>query len=123
MNKRPGVLSEDSTMLYNKWVSGIAKRDLQPEVITIDDIINRFRNTDKAPPILPYPLDKMLDFIGDLFVKCADLRRTLASSVNNPIIKDSKNKIQAVRLLNEKIKKIQDELLSCTAELNKIVEK
>lgn len=123
MKKRPSVLSEDSAMLYNKWVSGIAKRDLQPEVITVDDIVNRFRNTDKAPPILPYPLDKILDFIGDLFVKCADFRRTLASSVSNPLIKDSKNKIQAIRSLNEKIKKIQDILMSCTDELNKIVEK
>jgi len=123
VSKRPTVISEDSIKLYNKWVAGIAKRDLQPEVITVDDIINRFRNRYDKPKILPYPLDRMLDFIGDLFVKCADLRRTLAGSVNNPIIKDSKNKIQTVRLLNAKIQDIQDKILSCTQELNKLVEK
>lgn len=124
MNKKYGVLNEDTKMLYNKWVRGIATREMQPEVITVDDIVNRFRNNNSdANPIFPYPLDKMMDFIGDIFVKCADLRRTLAMSVNNPLIKDKAKKIQAVRELNNKIQKIQEQLFSCTEELNKIVEK
>jgi hypothetical protein len=65
----------------------------------------------------------MMDFIGDIFVKCADLRRTLAMSVSNPLIKDKADKIQAVRKLNDKIQKMQEQLFSCTEELNKIVEK
>jgi len=123
VNKRPSAINEDSTMLYNKWVSGIAKRDLQPEVITVNDIINRFRNRYDKPVELPYPLDKILDFLGDLFVKCADFRRQLAMGVNNPLIKDNKDKIKTVRELNEKIQNIQDQILSCTDELNKLVEK
>lgn len=124
MKKKYSVLNEDSKMLYNKWVRGIATRELQPEVITVDDIVNRFRNNNsQASPIYPYPLDKMMDFIGDIFVKCADLRRTLAMSVNNPLIKDKADKIQAVRELNNKIQKMQEQLFSCTEELNKIVEK
>lgn len=123
MKKRPSVLSEDSTMLYNKWVSGIAKRDLQPELITVNDIVNRFRNRNKPTVQLPYPLDVVLDFLGDLFVKCADLRRTLAKAVANPTIGQSKGKIQTVRSLNQKIQKIQDQIFSCTEELNKLVEK
>lgn len=124
MNKKYGVLNEDTKMLYNKWVRGIATREMQPEVITVDDIVNRFRNNNsQANPIYPYPLDKMMDFIGDIFVKCADLRRTLAMSVNNPLIKDKAKKIQAVRELNNKIQKMQEQLFSCTEELNKIVEK
>ena len=124
MKKKYSVLNEDSKMLYNKWVRGIATRELQPEVITVDDIVNRFRNNNsQASPIYPYPLDKMMDFIGDIFVKCADLRRTLAMSVSNPLIKDKAYKIQAVRKLNDKIQKMQEQLFSCTEELNKIVEK
>jgi hypothetical protein len=124
VKKKFSVLNEDSKMLYNKWVRGIATRELQPEVITVDDIVNRFRNNNsQASPIYPYPLDKMMDFIGDIFVKCADLRRTLAMSVSNPLIKDKADKIQAVRKLNDKIQKMQEQLFSCTEELNKIVEK
>jgi len=124
VKKRPSVLNEDSTMLYNKWVSGIAKRDLQPELITVADIVNRFRNKQQtATKILPYPLNLLLDRLGDIFVKCAELRKGLSESLSNPVIKDSKEKIQAIRVINEKMNSIQDQIFSCTGELNKLVEK
>ena len=122
--KKHSVLSEDSTMLYNKWVSGIAKRDLQPEVITVADIVNRFRNRfDQPDKPLPYPLNFMVDRLGDLFIKCAELRKKLVDSFVNPNIRDDKSKIQAIRSLNQKLNDVQDVITSCTEELNKLVEK
>jgi hypothetical protein len=123
MKKKPSALNEDSRMMYNKWVSGIAKRDLQPELITVADIVNRFRNRyDKSQP-LPYPLNLLVDRIGDIFVKCSELRKSLSNSIFNPVIRDDKEKIQAIKSMNEKIDRIQNELFSCTEELNKLVEK
>lgn len=121
--KKVSALNEDSTMMYNKWVSGIAKRDLQPEVITVVDIVNRFRNRYDKPAVLPYPLNLMVDRLGDLFVKCAELRKSLVNSFVNPNIRDDASKIQAIRSLNSKINDIQDLITSCTHELNKLVEK
>jgi len=109
--------------MYNKWVSGIAKRDLQPEVITVADIVNRFRNRYDKPAVLPYPLNLMVDRLGDLFVKCAELRKSLVNSFVNPNIRDDASKIQAIRSLNNKINEIQDLITGCTHELNKLVEK
>lgn len=122
MKKRPSVLSEDSMKLYNQWVSGIAKRELQPEVITVADIINRYRNRTNAPKKMPYPLDTALDLLGELFVKSADFRRLLQVSIQNPVVKESAASLQAVQELNEKLQKIQDIVFSCTEQLNKIVE-
>lgn len=123
MSKKYKFINEDSQMLYNKWVRGIATRDLQPEIITVSDIVNRFRNNNDAPKKLPYPLDVVIDFLGDIFVKCADLRRNLAQGVNSPLIKNNANKIKAVRELNTRIGKIQEDLFNCTEVLNKILEK
>lgn len=118
------LLKEDTSMLYNKWVSGIAKRDLQPEVITINDIINRFRNRYVATvKVLPYPLQNMLDYLGELFVQSADLRRLLSISLTNPVIKEKAQNEEAIKNLNEKLDKIQNIIFSCTEDLNKIVEK
>lgn len=122
MKKRPTVLSEDSMKLYNQWVSGIAKRGLQPEVITVADIINRYRNRSQAPKKMPYPLDNALDYLGELFVKAADFRKLLHTSMSNPVVSESANCIQAIRELNEKLSDIQDIVFSCTEQLNKIVE-
>jgi hypothetical protein len=123
VSKRPSVLSEDSQKLYNKWVSGIATRDLQPEVITVADIVNRYRNTTNAPKRLPFPLELALDYLGDIFVKCADFRRQLQNSLVNPVVKDNVEGIKAIRELNKKMEAIQDAIFSCTEQLNKIVEK
>jgi hypothetical protein len=123
VSKRPSVLSEDSQKLYNKWVSGIATRDLQPEVITVADIVNRYRNTTDAPKRLPFPLELALDYLGDIFVKCADFRRQLQNSLVNPVVKDNAEGMKAIRELNKKMEAIQDAIFSCTEQLNKIVEK
>jgi len=123
MSKRPSVLSEDSQMLYNKWVSGIAKRDLQPDIITIADIVNRYRNSHDGPRPFPYPLAFIIDFLGNIYVQCADFRKQLLASLANPVIKDRKESIEAVRDLNKKIDMIQKLVFTCTEDLNKIVEK
>lgn len=122
MKKRPNVLNEDSMKMYNQWVSGIAKRELQPEVITVADIVNRYRNRGEAPKRLPYPLDTALDYLGELFVKAADFRKLLHTTMSNPVVKESSQCIQAVRELNDKLDNIQQIVYSCTEQLNKIVE-
>ena len=123
MIKRPTVLSEDSEKIANKWVSGVAARDLQPEVITVADIVNRYRNTTNAPKKLPFPLEFALDYLGDIFIKCADFRRQLQNSLVNPVVKDNAEGMKAIREINKKLEAIQDTIFSCTEQLNKIVEK
>jgi len=109
MNKK-ALLSEDNQMMYNKWVSGIAKREAPADVITVDDVVNRFRNdlSGRAPRQLPFPLTLLLDFIGNIFIQTADLRRTLVDSIHYPIIKDKEKRVKAVKILNKKMKEIQD---------------
>lgn len=123
MNKKSGLIKEDTEMLYNRWVSGIAKREAPPEVITVADIQNRYRNNFNcsAPKILPFPLNMFLDFIGNLFVKSAELRRLLGNAIHYPLIKEDKEKINAVKSLNEKMKQIQEVLYSCTEDLTILI--
>lgn len=124
MGKKGTMLNEDSQMIYNKWVSGIAKKEAPAEVITVADIQNRFRNNleYKAPSVLPFPLNGFLDFLGNLFIKSAEMRHSLGSAVTYPVIKEQKGKIEAIKKLNEKLHRIQDIIYSCTEELNVLVE-
>jgi hypothetical protein len=124
MNKKSKILFEDNQMLYNKWVSGIAKREAPSDVITVDDIINRYRNNlnNQAPKMLPYPLNSLLDCVGNIFIKAADVRRLLIDSSKYPLIKEDKRKLKCLESLNKKMKEIQDILYSCTEEFNILVE-
>lgn len=124
MTKKSTVLNEDSQNIYNKWVSGIAKKEAPSEVITVDDVINRYRNNSdyQAPKNIPYPITLFLDFLGNLFVKTSELRHALGKAVTYPIFKTDKKKINAIKSLNEKLKKIQEIIYSCAPDLNALVD-
>ena len=118
------ILQEDDQKIYNKWVKGIAKQEAPSQVITVDDIVNRYRNSvsHEAARQLPFGLDFLLDRIGDIFVKCSNVRMDLANAMKNPVIYEHNQRTLAVKKLNEKIDKVQELLFSCTEEMNKIVE-
>ena len=118
------VLQEDDAKIYNKWVKGMAKQDGPSQVITVDDIINRYRNTVSynCPKNLPYGMDNLLSQIGNLFYESSVIRLSLGKAVTNPVIYESKNKTDAVKTINEEIEKIQHNLFSITDDMNKILE-
>lgn len=124
MREKFKILQEDDTKIYNKWVKGIAKQDAPSQVITVDDIINRYRNTlsYEAPKNLPFGLNFLLNQIGDIFSKSSLIRKDLELSMRNPVIFEHNHRIKAVNSINDKLAKIQDILFSITEDMNVIVE-
>jgi hypothetical protein len=118
------ILQEDDTKIYNKWVKGIAKQEAPSQVITVDDVINRYRNSisNEAPKQLPFGLDSLLNQIGDIFNKTSMIRLDLSKAIRNPVVYEHSNRIKAVRNINDKLEKIQEILFSTTEDMNKIVE-
>ena len=124
MREKFKILKEDDQKMYNKWVKGIAKQDAPSQVITVDDIINRHRNTLSYEMIkqLPFGIDFLVNQTGDIVTKTADIRLTLSRALKNPVIFEHKNRIKAVNSLNDKMDKIQQILFSCAEDMNKIIE-
>jgi hypothetical protein len=124
MREKFKILQEDDAKMYNKWVKGIAKQDAPSQVITVDDVINRYRNSISydAPKDLPYGLDNLLDQIARIFVISSDIRVSLNRSLSNPVINQHRHRTDAVNEINEKLTKVQEILFSTTEDMNKIVE-
>jgi|LauGreDrversion4_2_1035121.scaffolds.fasta_scaffold03389_3 hypothetical protein len=124
MREKFNILKEDDQKMYNKWVKGIAKQDAPSQVITVDDVINRYRNTldHNAPKQLPFGLDFLLNQIGDILTKTANIRVDLSRALRNPVIYQKKHRIDAVEKLNDKMDQIQKILFSTTEDMNNIVE-
>lgn len=124
MREKFNILKEDDQKMYNRWVKGIAKQDAPSQVITVDDVINRYRNTldHNAPKQLPFGLDFLLNQIGDILTKTANIRVDLNRALRNPVIYQKKHRIDAVEKLNEKMDQIQKILFSTTEDMNNIVE-
>lgn len=125
MSKTKKILFEDFNKVYNKWVSGIAKREAPSNVITVDDIVNKYRNNMnyQAPKELPYPLDKSLSMLGDIFSKLSEYKSLIQQSSQNPVIGENKENVEQLKKVWLKIQTIQDILFSITVNLNKIVSK
>jgi len=125
MDKNKKILFEDFNKVYNKWVSGIAKREAPDNVITVDDIVNKYRNANEyeAPKELPYPLDRSLPMLGDIFAKLSEYKSLIHQSAQNPLIGQNKKNIEQLKKVWLKVQTIQDIIFSMTVNLNKIVSK
>jgi hypothetical protein len=124
MRENFNILQEDDQKMYNKWVKGIAKQESPSQVITVNDIVNKYRNTISHEMIkqLPYGIEFLVNQIGDIFTKTSNIRADLNRAIRNPVIAEHKHRIDSVKKLNDKMDKIQEILFSCTEDMNKIIE-
>jgi len=94
----PHYISEDDKMMYNKWVQGIATRDLKGNNILLSDLkqqssTQNYTNSDvgspnyKLPKKLPYPLDTIYDDLAGFIVSYSNILEKLKRGFENPITK------------------------------------
>lgn len=70
---------------------------------------------DKAPPVLPYELDRINEVLGSAFVSLAELRNMLARSQAS-----NKTPNGAISQITDKIDKINELILDIPEDLAKI---
>jgi hypothetical protein len=118
------MFNEDTEMIYNRWVSGIASRELKGQTLTVDDLVKKFspEGASMAPKTLPYPLDRILESLADNFVKLSDCKMICEMSKNNPLIGSKKEKLQQLEQVIGMIQKAQKILEETIIPLNKILE-
>jgi len=118
------MFNEDTQMIYNRWVSGIATRELKGQTLTVDDLIKKYspEGAYLAPKTLPYPLDKIFESLADNFTKLSNSKMICEMSKNNPLIGSKKEKLAQLEQVIEKIQKAQKILEETVDPLNKILE-
>ena len=127
----PHYISEDDTMMYNKWVQGIATRDLKGSNIVLSDLKQQsdsqnYTNSDigapkiKLPKKLPYPLDTLYDDLAGLLVAYGNILEKLKKGSESPILKgDDKEKYEQVIA---EFRKIEDVIKNGVNMFDKTVE-
>jgi len=87
---------------------------IQFHMPVVDQII-KYKDDEKfqkAPPILPYELERINEVLGDTFVSLAELRTMLVSASNNEEINKAaiSSTISKIDKINELILDIPDDL-------------
>lgn len=114
--KKP-ILFEDATMYYNKWVSGIASRELATKKAKFRDIIGKSAdytdqspNTAKADPVMPYPIPNAVDALGEIVTSASNALTLFRQALKNPTIKDDKEaRAEIIKIINT-LKIVNNEL-------------
>ena len=93
---------------YNKWVSGIASRELATQKVTLKDIFDgpnteQNPNDAKAEPVLPYPLQNVIPQIGELYINANNAKQLVMLSLNNPVVAKNGVAKEAVKNIADKL--------------------
>ena len=101
MASRKKVLFEDISRMDNKWTADASRREFKPTVMTLFDIVkayDRLKDSNhKAPVVMPYPTQFLVQDLGALYVKAEEIANALKNAAKNPIIKDNEDALEATK--------------------------
>lgn len=111
------VLFEDFTNYYNKWVSGIASRELGSQRVTLKDLFDKtvtdqLPGAAKAEKVLPFPLPNVIQQIGELYLNATNTRALFNDALKNPVINKNKAAFETVKQVVQKLDNITNEINS-----------
>lgn len=108
------VLFEDAVNYYNRWVRGIASRDLATQNIKLKEILNKdtefadqHPNLSQADQQLPYPMDNSIAVLGNLAINVSNALTLYREALKNPALKENKKIKGEVILTIKALKRIQ----------------
>lgn len=120
------VLFEDTTMYYNKWVQGVASRDLASQKMGLKDLLkmddqhlDQNPNGAKADNVLPYPMPNAVSILGDLVVNTSNALEMFRNVNRNPALKKNKRVHAEVLLIITALKKSMQVLNWLIGQLQK----
>lgn len=124
---RKKLLFED-ILNYNKWVSGIASRELASQRVTLKDLFNKtytnqHPNDAAAEPVLPNPLQNVVSQIGDLYINAVNAKKMFIDSLQNPVIQKNKEAQEGIKNIVSKLEAIVSIIKGIVEQSNKPVDK
>lgn len=125
-------ISEDDKMMYNRWVQGIASRDLKGSNIMLSDLLQQadnqnYTNSDigqpdvQLPKTLPYPLSTIYDDLAGFVIAYSNIVEKLKKGASNVATKDADKK--KYELVIDNLKQIELVIKNTVSLLDKTVEK
>lgn len=85
---------------------------------TTDDQVAKYSNEEKeqkAPPKMPFELEKLTEILGNTFVSLAELHRMLGNVQNNKSVED-----EDIKTMQDKIDKINNLIIELPKDIAKL---
>jgi len=114
-------MCEDTQMMSgDRYVAGIANRDLKSNPITINGLFGNHQqnpNDVNVKRAIPHELTNVYDLIEHIFLCCDNLYSKLNEASTNPTVKGKKTYLKFAKLLTKKIYDMTKKLAYVTRKL------
>lgn len=117
------VKEDDTSLNFNKWVQGIASRELNSQQVFMKDVMSKKPDEEEQHPnkktnnnVLPEPLPKLVVSIGNAISELETSITNLKSIGEYPLFKDVNNK----NLGSEALKELKSAVESIKKSVNYI---
>ena len=97
--RKTTAIFEDTTMAYNRWVQGVASRELNATKVGMGDIIGKTSRPDKPKKPLHPLLDKAPETLGGIVLNLNNLRQKIKLALDSNLARKERNKVILERLL------------------------
>lgn len=112
------LLNEEQIAPTERQVSGIGDGSKEQAFSAVQVPVKG--NTDHmTKPLLPFEIQTIISEIGDMFVRMCEIRKQLEGAIHNPSI-DNIKKTVLENIIDNKIDKVNQTLLSIPIMLNKM---
>ncbi len=90
--KKSGVVFEDTTMAYNRWVQGIASRELGATQTPVRDLLDKKKSQmpgETNAPKTPHPiLDNTPEIVGNAILALSCIQQKLKQALSSNLAQD-----------------------------------
>ena len=92
----------------DQWSTGMSGRSAGPQPLSLLDILKKNAElegrTGRAPNLMPYPSETLIELLGNLFIQAADIQKVVLSTKANPVLHNRK---AAHKKLDSIIRKVE----------------
>jgi len=117
VKKRTAVF-EDTTMAYNRWVQGIASRDLNAVPTSLGKLLglsgenDQYPNSAKAPRGLHPVLDGIPTIAGEAFLSLANMKQKIDTALMSNLADTPKTKEELMAIRRQILRTVNNLKLS-----------
>lgn len=117
MKKRTAVF-EDTTMAYNRWVQGIASRDLNAVPTSLGKLLglsgenDQYPNSAKSPRSLHPLLDGIPTIAGEAFLSLANMKQKIDGALMSNLADTPKTKEELMAIRRQILRTVNNLKLS-----------
>lgn len=117
------VVTEDATVMADKWATGISGRNQGAQQMNIVDMLrqnhlDQHPNKVKAPAGMPHSMQNLVQLLGDLYLQVTQVKTAIAIAGENPLLDERPRAQESLKGMIEKLDHIEETINAVAKDID-----